>query len=909
MGLMALMFLTAAWTLAGALDAQAEPVMDRTSVVAAPARGSAVDDLGACLASRKAADVVFLVDESLSLIQTDPDATRVTAASYLADQWAALNAQTGGTINLSIIGFAQTTEHRLAWTAVTTASRSSVQGALQSLRSRNQGDGTDYWMALDDARRTLTTKPGRQDGDCQAIVWFTDGKLDASATYVLNGRTAHKPYATSTDGDSSALAQMDLCRPGGLADQIRSSGVVTFAIGLQAGSTQASEFDLMKGVATGAPVAGASCGRITAPTPGEFHLASDIDQLLFVFDRLRSPGSLPLDQTLGVCQGKVCASETHRFVLDGSIGRVHVLSSATVSGAEAYLQAPTGTMVKLPRPGQGASVSLDVGSGTVEVTAPSATALSLDLTPRDRGSGWAGAWGLVFVDPKSSSPNGKTRTSLEISADIKPGWTGAPKGPVRAGEESSPVTFDLVTSAGVRIDPATLLGTLSFSAVLVDSAGDSVDVVTDAAKGEVSTSRPLDLTSASAGHATVRVTLALTTAVATLADGHTVPGTALTPQSVDLPLTIEPAAGYPPVSPSALDFGTIETAADVTAALTVRGPGCVWVPADKVEVLGAPEQVGAVQIVTTATSSASCLRVPEGSTARFLVRLITQSAGNGAVTGRFLVDTAPIDEPSRIKTVTATFRANFVKPPDLGLQIGVFALALVVGIGVPIGLLYLVKWRSCRIPPVALLSDLIAVRVTGDQVLRDGSSFQWHLGDLRSLVPIPPGGARRLDVHGARLSTHVGPSPFGAGTVQVSRPGWSAASSTHGVGREGRATLPLAVHYTWVLFRSQDGPEIPEILVLAGGDMSPELKDRVAADIRTRLPGLWQRLSGSISEGSDGNDPFAPDNAGTASGVNDTDPWEPSAPPSTPPRSTPTTPPSSGSSSPDFSSWSFDDPD
>jgi hypothetical protein len=120
----------------------------------------------------------------------------------------------------------------------------------------------------------------------------------------------------------------DICRPGGVADQLRSSQVALFGIGLQGSSGSAGDFLFMESVATGESRSdAAACGKLVDPVPGEFHLATDIDSLLLAFDGISSPGSRPITQDAGICQVSVCIDKAHRFVLIIDAG-VRVLATA-----------------------------------------------------------------------------------------------------------------------------------------------------------------------------------------------------------------------------------------------------------------------------------------------------------------------------------------------------------------------------------------------------------------------------------------------------------------------------------------------------------------------------------------------------------------------------------------------------
>ena len=186
---------------------------------------------------------------------------------------------------------------------------------------------TDYWTALEGARQDLAD---HDPGGCSAIAWLSDGAFDldvrdTSAAAKQFGED--KPYArgvslTDESGVSRAeqAGRQDLCRPTGLADQLRSSGITLLGIGLSKGD---ADFTLMRritqGGGQGAAAAGLeSCGDVGAPA-GSFYPVSDIDSLLLAFDAISAPGSAVSSRSSRICQGSVCQEGETSFVLDGSL--------------------------------------------------------------------------------------------------------------------------------------------------------------------------------------------------------------------------------------------------------------------------------------------------------------------------------------------------------------------------------------------------------------------------------------------------------------------------------------------------------------------------------------------------------------------------------------------------------------
>ena len=183
----------------------------------------------------------------------------------------------------------------------------------------------------------------------------------------------------------------DLCRVGGTADALRSRGILTLAVGLQTAAN--SDFSLMQGVATGS----GSCGRASETPSGQFVFADNIGGLFFAFDALSDPDRAPITQTSALCQGSVCPEGSHRFVLDPSISKVHILAGAEVADFRMELYGPDQTKV----------LSLDPGGPKTQDTARafdittewlSNDAAQIDIV-RKRDGGWVGQWTLSVHRP------------------------------------------------------------------------------------------------------------------------------------------------------------------------------------------------------------------------------------------------------------------------------------------------------------------------------------------------------------------------------------------------------------------------------------------------------------------------------------------------------------------------------
>jgi hypothetical protein len=821
---------------------------------AAPA-GAAVSDFGACLAAQRSGDLLLMIDESSSLQASDPDGARITSANYLLDQLTKYKESSGIDLDVAVAGFADTYSVESDWSALDSGSLPSIKNAVEGFRDRNNGIDTDYWLALDGARQTLADHTQPVDGvdPCQAVAWFSDGKID----FTPRGNT-NKPYAPELSLDTAddvtrvvGAATESICRPGGVADQLRSSGIVVFGIGLAAGTAQPADFDVMRSIATGEPTGGTACGNIASPSPGDFYLAGNIDDLLFAFDAFSTPGQAPLTRETGVCALTVCEEGKHRFVLDNSIDTVSVLGSADVPGLIPTLVAPDGTEV--PLPSSDSDVAVDAAGVNVTYRWQSSRTLSFDMNNPDSPQ-WQGVWALVFVDPIGDAAGARTRSNIHISGNLFPQWKGQRTTAIHSGEPDVPIDLGIVDASRNEVDPQSLLGTATLAATLIESDGTQTVVGADIPKEQIGEPLRLDLSDVAPGQASVRLTLNVTTADATTPDGTVEPGTALAPQSVDVPLTIAPPIGFPAL-PRTIDFGTVEGAGQFTVALPITGPGCVWLPADAgTSVVASPDGVGSLGLSTSgAVTADSCQALSDGQEGALPIALQVENAANGPVNGTVALMVAPNGEADRALPIDVEFTADLEKPLDTGNALLALIVALLLGPGIPLLLLYGAKWFTAKIPARTLKGQQFPVTISGNTVLRNGSPFALNDRDLIEVVRGLDSPARSLDVAGVQLRTHVGWSPVGAGFVTAVAPGRVGASSTlpatHGKNHEAR--LPLAVHNRWFVLHDLQGPvDNAVVVLLIGDDVGPTVRKSVVDDMTNRLPNVLATLRSSTEAGA-----------------------------------------------------------
>jgi hypothetical protein len=689
----------------------------------------------------------------------------------------------------------------------------------------------------------LATKDGGQNGGdrCQAIAWFSDGKIDFTA------RPASKPYADGTDlnspdgiGETTRKATEAICRPGGLADQIRSRGIVMLAVGLS-GNTEPGDFDTMSAIATSTGVGEKSCGGISDPVPGDFYPVSNLDGMLFAFDALNpDPG---VTQQGPVCHLQVCQEARHDFVLDRSIKSVSILGSGGMPGIMPYLISPSGQTVQLPnKPGK---VDTQIAGTPVQYEWKSDSAQTISIR-NGGGPEWAGKWAVVYVDTTGAHPDAVSKVNIHITTDIYPALADATRVSWHSGQVVKGLTFGLADGQGHPLSPTDLAGTATLSAVLVPDGAAPIPLVESAQKTDIAKPVDADLSDINPGRAVLRMSLMITTAPALGRNGQQIePGTTLSPQDVEVPIQILPKMGLPTPG-TRIDFGTLEGVKGATASLPITGPGCAWIsPTDAPKVVASPDGVGAPHITSSASGPDSCLKVQAGQTANLPITLRTDHDGHGGFDGSIVIHVAALDNPNGPQEVAVPFIASLTHPLSTTNFVLVLIAALLLGPAIPLALLYAAKWRVSRIPPTPLLAERIPVEVNGDTVRRDGEPFAMADSDLVHPVPGLARATRKLTVLGATLTATTGRSPFGSGYVRVEVDGCiSIGSALPATNRGGlRAVLPLAVHNSWVVLHDADGPAgAAEVLLLVGGRSDNAVRQRIYDDVARRLPELLSAL-------------------------------------------------------------------
>lgn len=135
-------------------------------------------DLGRCLQSQgkeKVLDVFYLIDESGSLQDTDPQKKRAEILSSSLRQLVSFREDV--TVNYSVGFFAHEYAVWKSWTTVNQGGIVSEAAKLDAeVRKRDQGDWTDWLKGINGAIIELNAQHERTNG-CSTLIWLTDGGI------------------------------------------------------------------------------------------------------------------------------------------------------------------------------------------------------------------------------------------------------------------------------------------------------------------------------------------------------------------------------------------------------------------------------------------------------------------------------------------------------------------------------------------------------------------------------------------------------------------------------------------------------------------------------------------------------------------------------------------------------------
>ncbi len=714
------------------------------------ARGDGFPEIAGCISGAQNLLVDVVVDESASLRETDPAAERVEGITTAVDslQQLAATAPKRLDVEVGLATFARGFDTLVGWDRLTDRSADRLRDTVAGqLPARDSGDATDYRQALLGAKAALESR-ARQLGDpgaCKVVLLFTDGGLDVDA--------------------QTATAADQLCRSGGIADQMHRAGISVVAVALfrpGSGVTEA-ERQQLRAVATGSG-RGVTCG--TAPldaddASGAYLPAGDPAALRRLF---AGAGALVAGATAGTtyaCPGPQCRRGAIRLTMDTGVAGLRVVVQ---TGGAVDLIGPDGSPARVTtgavRTVDGARVRLLSRSGldTVDISYP---------TQLTRPAVWT------------------LRTSAASTVETYWFWgahLAAETAKVTAGT-ASPVVFRLVGRDGSPLD------TSLYDAVAAQvTAGDETLPARLRPDGTVSADLEL-------GSDHLPSTIDATALVSARTRRS---GIALGPVTATRRLTVGLPQAFPTVTPDHVDFGHVdgvETAStDLRLSGSTLGPTTVCLTGSRTVLPGAERPTASL-----VTADNRCVSLDPDGSATMRLSMTPTAVGDGPADGTVTLrlgaaagqGSADLDVP---------VSAELVRPVDEGKRLGLLAGLVGLALALPLLLLcganYLLLGRF-RIERGARIAS-VPVTVTPAGLLRAPSGGSLLEPEDMENVPLTKGvRAVAVDIPKTQLRLRARRifglrNPEGVASTASGRMLVSAVGAGAGTGpRRGRAPVAL----------------------------------------------------------------------------------------------------------------------
>ena len=672
------------------------------SGAAAPAEETkeAFAEIAGCISGADNVLVSVVVDESLSLRETDPTALRVKGITSAVDSLEQLAATTPEVnVEVSLATFARSFSTLVDWQTLDQRSAEQLRDtAAAELPKRDAGNATDYRQALLGAKQALENR-SRQLNDeaaCKVLLWFTDGALDVDA--------------------DTATAAAQICQPGGIADSVRHTGINVVALALFTPGARVpdSQREQLRAVAEGKGQA-TSCGTVPLGSDdahGVYLPADDPAALQLLF---AGAGALVAGGTSAgaiTCPGPACPDGSYELRIDPGTAGVRVIVQGS---GRLELRGPDGKPITVSD-----GLSRDVSGAHIDaLQRDSLTTINLTFPTFDREPQ---TWTLT--------PDG--------AATIETYWfwgaeVAATTKSLTAGQDNV-VQFQIQDESAVAI-PATLYDELQVS---VKADGQKLPAsVSD--RGRISANFPLG---------TKSVPSAVVFAVEITA--RTRPsGVSLGPIRGISRLKVELPPAFPTVSPESVEFGSVEGMGSREAQLRITGSD---LGETKVCLADSPFVVPGSEASVSVEAATPCVTVPRGGERTMKLTLAPGVSADGVAEGDIELEVTSADGEQVQLSLPGSL--DMAREVDEGqrwmLVVALIIMALLVPALLLIGSNVLLLGKFSMSSGTRIAS--VPIRIRPDGLSRLGGGALVEPDDLRNAPFSGTKRASRMDVAGTDLA-------------------------------------------------------------------------------------------------------------------------------------------------------------
>lgn len=607
-------------------------------------------------------NVLYVVDESLSLRGSDPDGVRADVVANSLTQLGAISLKR--TVVSAVATFADTYIMRRDWTELTPeVAAQEAQWASATLRTLNQGRATNWLDALQGAAATMQSSP-RSRTACQVVVWMTDGAISM-------------PGSDDTSADVDAMAR--ICGADVLTGesldvapviaQLRTAGVNVIGVLLNDGKADARQqaaMTYMLPIVEGEGTVDPSAFYEGSPAPFTYRCGQapiPADQASGALVEAKDPLDLAFKFAgiaVLISGGTLVEPTGNRFEVEAGVGSFQVL----IAGRNWSMTGPGGDPVITP--------TTDAPNIEVSASGPITTV---------EVSGAAVAQGEWIV----TRADGDVDVFFFSGVELK--WE-----PTEVFmDEPAKLSFTPVRD-GMGLQELSAYQPTELTAKAAEAGGATAQLACTAEPG--SARFTCDFMPTRVGVVRVEAQLPLTTLGGTQLQTVVLLTRVQVQAAQDYPQVREPADGT-----GIHQFGSLvgrRGAAQGSLVLVgpAKGDGSICFPDSSGIRITIDPQPDRIADYSFGGIPAGCVDLPQGSEATVSISITNPTSATGTVEGTFAVELRSSGRAGiASQEIVFAFSSERKADPPLLLLAILGAAAL----GLPLGLLYLQSWRAARL--------------------------------------------------------------------------------------------------------------------------------------------------------------------------------------------------------------------
>lgn len=846
-------------------------------------------DFSACVQANGSGSVLLLMDESGTVYgrlnasgadaePSDPNNQRLAASKIMLEKLQRVSDVYKAPVNVMLAGFGDNFVPRTpGWVQIEPGGSASLQSNFYPIIDnweQRPADGnnreTDTFSSIGGAQAAFADQ-----GKCRLLVLFKDGIDYQRFTEAASGEVSDPEIQRLIEnGDkvgAESLAREEICRPGGVADGLRTNEVFLLSVALGS-DKDGSDFSDLRGLTEGS----SECGNL--PGYGKVLATSDPNALPSLFSNALDPRFEPSVRTDNFSFNMTNALSSINILTTGLGAFTNYTVSAPCPGGQLEFEALTPQETRDFGPGV-SSKSQWFSDQTFKIT--------IDHTNQDDEC-WVGEWN---VKPNSAG----ALSEIEFDANIEafsslvdgqgfliPG--GDPKEyqiALRRTSDKSPINpADLDSSITGLVGASFLTQT---GGIIEDHYSGSTRLPLSNLDGAHSVSAPSDLPPGD-----YNLTVELEVRIEGL-------GVKLRPVRTAQRIQVR----NPIQAPQAIqvvDFGDIQGNNPALKQIEIQqSPDADFTlewndEATRVEVSQHPK---GLSYITPTVDSKSTIEIPRGDgVVTVTIALRPYAEGEiqtqGPVAGKIFIAAVPDGSQSNKDQLVISFTASQKADANLGIQVFFVIFLTLLGLGITLGALQFVAWLIARFPTALDVANRdiralsISGEIVGDSFVPSGSSGFAELQNHRAWQDISVESNRKT----AHITNHsfqaksggwrLGSAGYGQ-MVGSGLVGWGSGLESGDAGTSSMAPqISLHLQRSWLVAIDQSalpasidewnsGKSIPATAILvigtpAGQELTGDFgafgstgdngdKDRMISELQStiphRVPNLIKKVSGS----------------------------------------------------------------